>query len=220
MIIADIKGKLPELQNWEDYLTSCVFSSLNYLGDDCLEGFLRTARSSDSRYLNVPIRNAIYDFWPCEGNTEPDVVISTKEAVIIIEAKFYSGKSGVGVETEEEAEIQKEQKELRKQFRDQLAREYLFGKNKKNQFYVIFVTADSIFPTEDIEQTLKAIESMQGEKEAQNARKYIFWTKWHCISPIMEEVIKKDNNKTYRSLIAKDLLEFLNRRGLNVFTRN
>lgn len=220
MMIADVKGKLPELQNWEDYLTSCVFSSFKYLGSEYLEKFLKTSRSLDNDNFDISIVNPTYEFWPRDVDrgriTEPDLIIFTQETVIVIEAKFYSGKSGIGVETDDVAFLEEEE-EVRKQLIDQLAREYYVGKKKSNKFFVVFVTADSIFPKQDIDDTLEAIKKIKGEKEAQLAKKHIFWTKWSNATKIMEDIIIGNDKASYQYVIAFDLLKFLEKRELTDF---
>jgi hypothetical protein len=218
VIIADIKGKLPELQNWEDYLTSCVFSSFKYLGDGYLERFLNTAHSLDKERLNISIANPKYDFWPCDfiyGKTLPDLIISTQEIALIIEAKFYSGKSGSGTEAEEENEsLAGEQRRDHKILIDQLAREYYLGRKRSNNFYVVYITTDSIFPKDDIETTLNAIKEMKDKREVQRARKRIFWTKWVHAAQIMEDIMSRYDKTTFQYLLASDLLAFLEKRSL------
>jgi len=222
MLIADIKGKLPELENWEDYLTSCVFSSFKYLGSKYLERFLQTARTLDNKSFNIAIKKPRFDFWPRfekSGKcTEPDVAIATKKALILIEAKFYAGKSGSGIETEKDKDVQREEIEVRKLLIDQLGREYFAAKAKSSNFAVIFVTTDSVFPKKDILDTLEAVKAIKGKKEAQDAQKHIFWTKWSCAASVMEDILEEvGHGDSYRYHISAELLEFLDKRNLTEF---
>lgn len=237
MLIADIRGKLTlsELVS-EDFLTSAVFSAFRYLGEHWLDRFINHAINIKKEKLNVKLQNPRYEFWPWFSNetkfgngAEPDVIIYSEEIALIIEAKNYAGKSGEGVIFDKSEKSTAEDKS--KVIIDQLGREYFVGLNRilnskhiqnnkqfsiKN-FYLIFLTRHSFFPNNEIEETLKSI-SIIRRGEHQNAANRIYWLNWQKAVPIFKEIVTLKPKNSFQHRISKELIEFLERRDLSVFS--
>ena len=102
MLHAELRGKsAPEDQYGEDALTSTVFGTLFTAGDagaSALSAWLARARPADAATPAWwPIRGVRdYWFWPRLREAEPDLVIELDGALVIVEAKFLSSKSGGG----------------------------------------------------------------------------------------------------------------------------
>lgn len=218
MLIADIKGKISNLENNEDYLTSSVFSVFKYINELWLEKYLKKAINLKGQTLNVSMENPKYSFWPWFSNREscgvPDLVIYTQNTAIIIEAKNYSGKSGEETVFDNEAKMET--------ILDQLYREYYIGLfnilgNKYKDFCVIYLTRHPHFPKEELEQTINLIER-KDYKQANKARNRLYWLNWQKAGVILEQVISSKNSNEIEINLSKDLLEFLERRNLREFT--
>lgn len=237
MLIADIKGKLTlnELIG-EDFLTSSFFSVFRYLDKQWIGKFINQAINVNNERLELEIENPVYNFWPWYSNdqefgngAEPDVVIYSGETALIIEAKNYSGKSGEGIISHEDEQINGEEKN--KIIIDQLGREYFVGqkkiinlnylKNDKvniiNNFYLIFLTRHSFFPKYEIEETIKSIDNIL-PGEYNNAINHIYWVNWHKAVPILEEINIHYSKDSFEQIISQELITFLEKRDITYFT--
>lgn len=109
MIDAELKGKLPEVENKEDVLTSTIFGMLKHLTENqILSNILQNAISPSGHKLFECMDENIHDcqtefmFWPnMPGFGEPDLIIVFKKEdgrkyQLCIEVKYHSSKSGVG----------------------------------------------------------------------------------------------------------------------------
>ena len=219
MFIADIKGKLSVSElNSEDFLTSSVFSVFSYLNGRWLEKYLQQAINLDNKKLDISINNPEIDFWPWFSNkdskAEPDLVVYSGNIAVIIEAKNYKGKSGEGTVIEEETS-----EEI---IIDQLWREYFVGLNNilsagYRDFYLIYLTRHPQLPVNELESTMGLIAKSDPE-EVTRARSRICWLNWQKAVPILEEIEMTHPKQTIESKISRDLLLFLERRDLGVFS--
>lgn len=210
MLQAQLRGKLTrEEENLEDLLTSNVFGSFKYLPpEDGLLPLLASSVDSNGNALPFDLQpisreRVKYDFWPWiqestgEG-CEPDVIITLEllndeKIIILIEAKYLSGKSS---EASDESEAPK----------DQLAREWenlsRLAERKKAIPVLLYVTAHLSYPSKSIEDSrrelaLKRKESMR-----------LFWISWRKL-PKLYSNTKQD--------ILSDLVKVLRRQGLTFF---
>lgn len=198
----------------EDILTSNVFGLLRYVQPQ--EGILKYLSLAEDeggerplKYLctlsKVPHESIEYEFWPwwekagCIG-CEPDVVISLEiphkeDLLILIEAKYLSGKSSEADESDDKPN-------------DQLAKEWdnLIGKaeasNKKP--VLIYLTAGYGYPSNDIKEAVNEF-----EKERQNREKpEFYWLSWRHLYKVCE------NSST---IVLDDLISLLNRLNFKFF---
>jgi hypothetical protein len=237
MIKADIKGKLSlnELYS-EDFLTSALFSAFIYMEDKWINKYLNQAKNIEGDKLCIELNNPKYDFWAYFGaiketgwGTEPDVIIYSNKTAIIIEAKNYSGKSGEGVLQEEKSD-DLEIIDIKK-IADQLGREYFVGRKSlegcsktldEEVFNIedpilIYLTRHSSFPKDEIKTTINAIRDINPD-ETENAEKKIYWLNWQKAMPIFEEIIETESKSTAEYKISKDMVVFLERRNLGIFS--
>lgn len=232
MLIADLKGKLTIHEDVsEDFLTSSVFSTFDFLPSVWLREFMNTAINLKGIRLDFPSCKNKLIFWkrfslPSGEGVEPDLIIVADNIAFIIEAKFYSGKSGSGFGEEEDISPVLPKSELI----DQLAREYFLGKDVLegsvvsvdeevfdiSDFFLILVTRNPCIPSDEIEESISVIETAK-PKERETARDKIFWTKWQSICPIMEEAVNKHPKDSFEKKISSQLYNFLQRRDLILF---
>jgi len=103
---AELHGKVApdadDIARREDVLTSTVFGTL-FIADawGVLLEWLKLAKPIGGARALVPptiTSPRTYWFWPrLMGATEPDVLLRAGEMLVLIEAKYLSGKSGTGV---------------------------------------------------------------------------------------------------------------------------
>jgi len=211
MIAALMHGKLSrEQENMEDVLTSIVFGMLQYApAVDGLLPFLARAQETvagDERPLaglGAP-RHVAYEFWPwiheagCSKGCEPDVVVrlvddTGAKTVILIEAKYRSGKSSEADDTEE--------------VNDQLAREWAnvrrVAEREGATPWVLYLTAGFAFPRESLDEAQKDL------AKSREAAGRFCWLSWRHLPGALP-------HKTHQCL--DDLADLVDRRlGLGFF---
>jgi hypothetical protein len=207
---AEIKGKIPEIENMEDILTSTVFGLLKYISEKkVLLSIINQAKTiSDEKFqdccdIDLFKYTPEIIFWkniPIYG--EPDLIIKFKfpnkpELLLCIEVKYYSSKSGEG-----------EDDQLGRYFEalDQTAFE------TDAQFLgIIYLTK---YPaTEELKDTLQYIE----QKGFINFKRKIFHLSWFEITTTIKE-FDKSILKERDKMIIDDLLEYLQYKNLVEFT--
>ena len=112
MIQAELKGKLPEIENSEDILTSCVFGLVNYLPPKKgLFKILEKTKDYSGKSKNIFKTNpnlerydeVSYHFWEYSSKYgEPDLILILKSSdsklsplIFVIEVKYFSSKSRI-----------------------------------------------------------------------------------------------------------------------------
>lgn len=105
MLFAEIHRKLSlddDNERREDVLTSTVFGTL-IVGEkwSLLAAWFGAARDHNGKRLNLPpVTTASYWFWPrlFDGDAivEPDLLLLFGDVLVIVEAKYLSGKSSEG----------------------------------------------------------------------------------------------------------------------------
>lgn len=203
-------GKLSrEQENMEDILTSNVFGILQYYPEYLIK-YLSLAETPEgekplSNLSQEKIARVICDFWPplkeegCEF-CEPDVLVTFicengEKTLVLIEAKYKSGKSSFSDDEDEDIPDEKVQKAAK----DQLAKEWqnLKAKSGNCQAYLVFTTADFSIPREQIE------ESQQELIKKAKTKGDILWLSWRPLPSLI-------SNSSYQLL--RDLAEILEKR--------
>lgn len=99
MLFAELHSKLSadatDLERREDVLTSTVFGSL-IVGEQwaLLSDWLSRACDAVGNRLHLPTGSSVeYWFWPRLAEAEPDLVLLFGDVLVIVEAKYLSGKS-------------------------------------------------------------------------------------------------------------------------------
>ena len=215
MLQALLNGKLSrEQENKEDILTSNVFGLLKYVHpqEGILE-YLSLAEDKDgaqpfkclSSLSYVTEKSIDYDFWPRwkEPNwdgCEPDVVITLEipdgnDLLVLIEAKYLSGKSSEADESYEKPN-------------DQLAKEWdnliVRAEASNRSPVLIYLTAHYVHPYQDINDAISEFL----KKRPESAGPDIYWLSWRHLY----KVCKNTGNP-----ILKDLTLLLDRYNLKFF---
>lgn len=199
----------------EDILTSNVFGLLSYVQpqDGILE-FLSFAEDKggkplkylsslgDAHHKSIEIDYKFWQRWkePNREGCEPDVVISMEipdgdKLLILIEAKYLSGKSSEADEANEKPN-------------DQLAKEwdYLSQRiDKPNTLPIlIYLTAHYAYPCQDVNDAIKDF----SDKKPEKSKPVIYWLSWRHLHKVCENT---DNP------ILNDLYLLLERLSLKFF---
>jgi hypothetical protein len=105
MLHAELAGKIApdahDITRREDVLTSTVFGTL-FLTEawPCLMRWMARAQPVQHKEKLAPMEGVVearYWFWPRLDDAEPDVVIQCGTKLLVVEAKYLSGKSGGSV---------------------------------------------------------------------------------------------------------------------------
>ncbi len=214
MIQAELKGKLPELENSEDALTSCVFGLIKYIPiDKGLFKILEKTKdynSGRSILHNNPsltqYDSVEYYFWEKSSKYgEPDIILlfSSKNQVLepvilVIEIKYYS--------------LESRDNQL-KDYYIALSDEYgrrTFSNNKLSNFKGNFLGLVYLtyYPQkEEVENTIRKLT----EEYVSFNKKTIYQLKWGDLAKIFKNY---PLNKSYDSTIAKDIFSILNKKNL------
>ncbi len=207
MIQAELKGKLPEVENSEDVLTSNIFGLLKYVSKDVFLEILSHAKTlSEKKFLDCVEHKLVnynfeFTFWEnIDGFGEPDLIVKFKdetghELVLCIEVKYYSSKSG-----------EEDNDQLRRYFEG-----LTLPKSKSDFLGVIYLTK---YPSrKELEDSLKCIEQ-QGLIGAEDK---LFQLRWFEITKAIEDYNKESLSKHER-LILDDLLLYLKKKNFVEFT--
>jgi len=230
---AELHGKVSEdtsaIERREDILTSSVFGLFEYV--ECgslLASFFGEAIGLDGRRWECSgsPRRCRMAFWPWleEGNgqagCEPDVLVAIGGeddvwTIILVEAKYLSGKSGGPVDLEDGLQAEP------RRVGDQLAREWvaleacrlerhlnLGGGARIADRALIYLTADHVFPRQELEASVKEL----ARAGCATARSRIFWLSWRRLLPLLAS---QPAGMPERML--DDLVTLLERRGLRGF---
>lgn len=218
MFVAQLHGKLTRSEeDMEDLLTSNVFGVWRYLSHSLgLVQFLETAQRLDGTRFTLPaeVKEIKLEFWPWiqEGNaknTQPDVLMEVvlcnqEKWLVLIEAKFLSGKSSFKTEAKDDPP------------NDQLAREMhnlriMAEHGNFNQYALIYVTAHTSMPKDDIREATSELRSKIGDANTD----HFYWTSWRTLPAILAEV-RKVCNEGY-AIMLDDLQQILDRLCLVLF---
>ena len=233
MSMAELHGKISSrasnlTDRLEDLLTSDVFGSCKYLPDKLLLiPFLSTAKdlcgNSLGGLLPSSISSITYSFWPRLQNSEPDVLLavhptSGPDLLILIEAKYLSGKSGNPLSDEDliTAEIPRDQ--LAKQLADlkslSLERER-WHNHLEPKCCLVYVTAHRIYPRKSLEESQKEFKAFNQDEQDEDPPP-MFWTSWVNLSEIVISSIQRTMIHQEKELLI-DLSALLQRKGLVFF---
>jgi hypothetical protein len=224
LIQAVLNGKFKGDMYSEDNLSSTIFGTLRYLPKEhALIPFLESAFLYDGsktelwkilKEKDIILRcyeTVKYVFWNKNMKYgEPDLILlftdhiyGEEDFLLIVEAKFKSGKSGTGD-------------------RDQLMRYYMAVKDNIEEFsqyevanfsgkrgYIIYLTEAEA--ASEIQASIEAIRSI--DKEYDNG---IFHLKWNMLHKVLKTRMNTYSNG--EKIIAEDIIKYLERLGLREFT--
>jgi len=190
MTIAELRGKLsPETTRQEDLLTSDVFGALKNVDRQAgLGGFLKLA---GIELAADELATAEFSFWErMADRTEPDVIVRTASALLLIEAKYLSA---LGAD------------------RTQLRRELDGGKKLARpgqSLHLIAVTVDPACPD--------ALDAFRQTLEPEEATR-VHWTSWQQIAELMESICSDPEVDIVSRRYIEDLCRLFDRKNLRGF---
>ena len=225
MFEAEIAGKLPQLAEYEDYLTSCVFGALKYLPPN--RGLLPVLARARNYRLGMSlgkhceregidlrtITDAHFVFWPtCKEPqpSEPDLVVilegKPRSFIVPIEVKYFASKHGV----EEDDQLMRYYRAVRTARARSTCNSAMIRQFSGEPLAVIYVT--QFAATHEIRATRLQLASM-GLGPAQDR---IFGLKWQHV---YEEIRRLSCSETghYRRRILLDIRELLEHKHLTPF---
>ena len=216
MTIAEIHGKIGSSggnlsDRLEDLLTSDVFGPLRYL--PAQQGLFPILSKATPYCETTP--KLEFDsadelevcFWPWTGTSEPDVLIKCKDHLVMIEAKYLSGKSGGDSGGDSESASS-----------DQLVREFIDLKkesekcSKYSKYSLIYLTAHQIFPKKDIESSYDV--SGKYKKDYKNN---VYWLSWFHVCECIETLMKNQKEQNHEWIILNDINCLLKKKGFREF---
>ena len=219
MTIAEIHGKISSSgsnlsDRLEDLLTSDVFGPLRYLPfADGFQHILREARTIHGKRLIVgePKYTSLVCFWRKSHfrpkvrfwrklqKSEPDVVIECGDHLLLVEAKYLSGKSG--------------ESQLAREFSDLMTYPGTFSERS-----LVYLTAHRTMPESDITNSYNADRDQAVCKRPDYAEKYeksTYWLSWFEVRRVIENLSKKQSGE--KRLILKDIVRLLRKKGFRGF---
>lgn len=208
MSIAVTKGKISRTgsnlgSGSEDLLTASVFGLIRYLpAEILLIPILKRAENIRKKTLrienNIKDNSIEFDFWPQLKFSEPDLKIEMDHKhTILIEAKFYSGKSG-GCE------------------KDQLYRQYKDLSNLNSGLRsIVYLTKNRTIPEAEILESVKAVCNFGDDLDPLDFQNNTYWLSWFDIWEICKS---KTPESIFQKRIITDICELLERLGLKHFT--
>ena len=221
MIQAELRGKLPEIENKEDILTSNIFGMLKYLPPQ--KGIFRILEAAKDyserrnsfienlKTQNIDLNNyddVDYLFWeysPVHG--EPDIVVIIRSSkgrqtdlMLCIEVKFLSGKSGIGEYDQLKAyTLGLADKEKRK----------TFSNTKISKFGGTFI--GTIYLTH-FSQFRSVVDSLKEIRKsgASGFESKIYELRWNDIT---KALVRFNSENEYENLLANDLVLLLKKKN-------
>lgn len=224
LIQAVLEGKSLGYEYTEDILTSTVFGTLKYIRSDMiLIPFVESAflyneqRTTLWQKLNsegIELRcyqKVEYAFWTWNQNKgEPDLILIFKNHVhglddllLVIEAKFKSGKSG----TEENDQLVRYFEAINNDI--EIFTEPSVSSFKGKKGYIVYLTEAEAYS--DINATTKIIESRYPK-----IKENVFHLRWHQLYKTLD--IMDKYYTSFEKSIADDLKKYLEKLGLRDFS--
>lgn len=228
MLLAQLHRKVPsEFEGMEDVLTSSVFGLFKYLPRELAKSFLAEWAAVPS--LEGPL---LVELWPryttpagfrrpgvlpeenedpaTRGDTEPDVVITSKEWVILVEAKYRSPLD---------------------QYFDQLGREFAIGHQRaqemERRFRMLVVTGHALQPrpaginlATGLKSALRAASAELGATSADmiaDVGDSVRWTNWQRLYGILSGACRGRTIPDGTRSLLEDLCDLLDLRGLKPY---
>jgi len=219
MLKAELKGKLPEVENLEDILTSNFFTLIRYIPfKDCFLKILEQTKdySSGKRNLLDRLTDKIDDldptnysfkkvfFWP-NSNVygEPDIIVILESSIDIfpdilfcIEVKYLSKKS-----SEEEGDQLKRYFEALSKKRNRIT----FSEPEISNFKGLFMGIIYLTDMEQSEEVIDSINQIKNDLKV-NPEESLFELRWKNITKIINEINSEENKYNH---LLKDLQEYL-----------
>jgi len=227
MLLAQLHRKVPsEFEGMEDVLTSSVFGLLKYLPDQIacrlLAEFAAIPLPQDSLQLELwprhptppgfarPFATAQVEEPASRGDTEPDAVITAKDWLVLMEAKYRSPLDDAY---------------------DQLGREFAVGyrlaQDAGRRFRLLLVTAHTLQPTPGgrdlatgVQQVLSEASAGLGDAAAEMIGAVptsLHWTNWQQLYSILSKACGDQDISDSTRRLLKDVCRLLELRALKPY---
>jgi hypothetical protein len=228
MLLAQLRRKVPiEFEGMEDVLTSSVLGLLKYLPDQIacalLAEFAAIPPSQGPLQLELWPRYPTPPGFPCptakteqeeesvsRGDTEPDAMITAKNWLVLMEAKYRSPLD---------------------ETYDQLGREFAVGyqlaKETGRRFRLLVITGHTLQPTPagldlvtGVRSALTAASAGLGDAAAEMIAAVpdsLRWTNWQGLYEILLAVCGNQNNQDHIRQLLGDVCQLLELRGLKPY---
>jgi hypothetical protein len=207
-MIYELMNKIPRDSSFltsEDVLTGTIFGNLRYFhNQSILIKFLNEATDIFGNNLKINLDDLfkIY-FWKKfyhlkdkSKYSEPDLLLCNDYYDIIIECKYYSLLSENNSEFIDNDE----------NYNNQLLRySRIIEKSNKTKI-IIFLTNDSVIPTEIMNKTISKLDSSI----------QLLWLSWKSLYRILK-YSKSNCINIGEKILRKDILRFLKKRGITLF---
>jgi hypothetical protein len=189
MILAELKGKIPsKLQDWEDILTSNVFSFFKYSDRRLLKEYLLLL-GIDVSLLDT--KSAEFIFWfSYDDGTEPDLIVICGEYYILFEAKLFS-------------DFSRETSNKESQILREIRKGKESAKNTNNKFVYVALTAEYYKD-----------KTKYSKYEKQDYQ--FIWTNWQVITDFIENILTNTSIENDRGF-AFDLYSLLVKKKLRSY---
>lgn len=227
MLLAQLHHKVPsEFEGMEDVLTSSAFALLKYLPEHLSCNLL-------ARWADVPLGQSSpeLEFWPqyptppgfprpgeaaereelaARGDTEPDVVIRTRDWLVLVEVKYRSPLDDAY---------------------DQLGREFAIGyqlaKRETRHFRMLVVTAHTLPPmpagvelATGLEQALVAASRRSDsimEAMLRSVPDSLRWKSWYQLYVALAQALDATDVAEHNRQLVEDVCQLLGLRGLKPY---
>lgn len=185
MIEAELHGKIPKLETWEDVLTSNVFGLLDLIDNKYLLEIIFKAKNIHDNYIIDKLKNKkikSVELWKKFKNIgEPDILVTLDDdTFFIIEVKYFSHEHNKKEQVENEDDIEKYQEN------GQLKKYLNIAIDNKKSDFIVYLTANY--------QSLKAIQNSDStSKSCLDNIYHIHWDDFnaHLISKKPDGIEKK-----------------------------
>lgn len=202
----------------EDLLTGNVFGLWRYVPASLgLGNILRAARRADGTRLAVAEEFTLQclEFWPwlqvgAHRGIEPDVLLrlrdtSDRVSIILVEAKFHSGKSSLKTpDGPPNDQLAKQMVNLR----------LLAKRESADSYALVYLTADMGFPSRSIRESIEELDA----KTQDGSEESFFWTNWRAIRSEFTRFTDSRSTTGVEENLVKDVIAVLDHLGLSDFT--
>ncbi len=200
MIEAEIKRKIPKIDNWEDILTSNIFGLLDLIDNKYLLRIVSNATNIDGNTLSDTLKNKKIkniELWKYFKNIgEPDILVTLNDdTFFIIEVKYFSH------EHNSKKEILEDDNEDEQQEQGQLEKYLNIDIDNKKSDFIIYLTQDY--------QSLKVIQNNK-QNSSNNVIDRIYHIHWNKFNEFFNEL---ENIVGIEEKIIGKLVEYLDFKG-------
>jgi len=197
LIEAEMKRKIPKIDNWEDILTSNVFELLNFLDNKYLLEIISSAKNIDSNTLRDTLKNKKIknvELWKKFKNIgEPDIVVTLNDdSFFIIEVKYFSGEHNTKKKIQEDTYLEE------KQLDGQLAKYLNIEINGNKGDFIIYLTASYMSLN-------------QLSDDSKKKKDKIFHIHWKDFNKELSKLSKNDTGIEQK--ILEKIIKYLNYKG-------